>query len=64
MYYYDYHCHYYFHYYCYLYYCYTLCEMHTETGGVRGDGRQNESGSVALARYDYLLLRVCDWTTR
>ena len=42
--------------------------MHTETWGVEGDGRQNMPGSVALARsvalaqFNYLLLRACDWT--
>ena len=38
--------------------------MHTETAGVERNGRQNEPGSVAVARCDYLLLGVCDWTTR
>ena len=36
--------------------------MHTETGGVHGDGRQDEPGSVALARFSYMLLIACDWT--
>ena len=35
--------------------------MHTKTGGVQRHGRQNEPGSVAIARWE--LLRVCDWTT-
>ena len=41
-----------------------LCQMHTETGGVHEDWRQNEPCSLGLARFIYLLLRACDWTTR
>ena len=32
--------------------------------GVGVDGRQNELGSVALARFNDLLLRALDWTAR
>ena len=31
--------------------------------GVKGDGRQNEPGSVALTRFNHLLLRAFDWTS-
>ena len=42
-----------------------LCRMRTERGGVERHGRHNnEPGSVALARCDYLLLRVFDLNTR
>lgn len=43
------------------YYCYIVTRtvmMHTETGVIKRNGRQNEPGSAVLARCDYLLLRV------
>ena len=49
----------------------SLPDACRERGGtVEGDGRENEPGSVAparavaLARFNYLLLRARDWTTR
>ena len=43
----------------------TVPDAHRDRGStVEGDGRQKKPGSVTLARFNYMLLRACDWTTR